>query len=394
MIETSGDPMAFLVTSYPGQPGADELARQAAAGVRPRKAYVELARMLQADVIDSHYLKTRATLPARAVARRVGLPAGQVFEAFLHMRRYQTVCAWADRLGVPLAMLHKFALSQRDIVLVSDWLSRREKAFFVRYLKAHSALRAIVNSSSVQRDYAIKHLGVSPQKLHLMPLPVDQLFWSPADEETEDLICAVGIEARDYLTLFKAVDGLRVRVELALGTIVFAIAAEQTGAAEADGDPATFGLLKGSFSYRLYRSWSRHIRDEGLPPNVRLRQQLKPLELRRLYARSRFVVVPLHDVDSDCGMSTITEAMAMGKAVVVTRTRGQVDVVRDGEQGIYVPPGDVTALRSAIEYLLAHPDEAERMGRAGRALVEDQHTLDSHVGRLGALLVTGGRGDC
>ena len=30
----------------------------------------------------------------------------------------------------------------------------------------------------------------------------------------------------------------------------------------------------------------------------------------------------------------------MGKAVVCTRTSGQTDVVVDGDNGLYVPPGD------------------------------------------------------
>ena len=76
----------------------------------------------------------------------------------------------------------------------------------------------------------------------------------------------------------------------------------------------------------------------------------------------------------------------MGKAVIVTRTRGQIDVIQDGVQGIYVPPRDPHALRAAIEYLLAHPEEAERMGRAGRALAEERHTLTGYVERLAATL--------
>jgi glycosyltransferase involved in cell wall biosynthesis len=121
---------------------------------------------------------------------------------------------------------------------------------------------------------------------------------------------------------------------------------------------------------------------------IRLRQQVAPQELRRLYSQARFVVVALHDVDFDAGVTTITEAMAMGKAVIVTRTRGQVDVVRDGESGLYVPPGDADALRAAIARLLNNPDEAERMGRAGRALVESRHTLDGWVTGI-ADVVTG-----
>jgi glycosyltransferase involved in cell wall biosynthesis len=75
----------------------------------------------------------------------------------------------------------------------------------------------------------------------------------------------------------------------------------------------------------------------------------------------------------------------MGKAVVVSRTRGQRDLVRDGHNGIHVRPGDPRALRAALDHLLAHPEEAERMGRAGRALVERELTLDAWVARVAAV---------
>jgi hypothetical protein len=42
----------ILVTSHPGQPTCSDLARQAMAGERPRKDYVELARLIGADVLD------------------------------------------------------------------------------------------------------------------------------------------------------------------------------------------------------------------------------------------------------------------------------------------------------------------------------------------------------
>ncbi len=76
----------------------------------------------------------------------------------------------------------------------------------------------------------------------------------------------------------------------------------------------------------------------------------------------------------------------MGRAVICSRTPGQTDVVIDGETGIYVPPGDPQALREAIEYLLANPDLAERMGQAGRRLIEQSMSLDRYVERLGQLV--------
>jgi glycosyltransferase involved in cell wall biosynthesis len=99
-------------------------------------------------------------------------------------------------------------------------------------------------------------------------------------------------------------------------------------------------------------------------------------ELRDLYARSRFVVVPLQPSDTDNGVTVILEAMAMGKPVICSRTRGQVDVIQEGVTGIYVPVGDAGALRKAILTLWNEPLRAQEMGRNARAYVERYHTLE------------------
>jgi glycosyltransferase involved in cell wall biosynthesis len=67
-------------------------------------------------------------------------------------------------------------------------------------------------------------------------------------------------------------------------------------------------------------------------------------------------VIPLLDVTFACGYAVIVEAMAMGKAVIATRTQAPSDLIEDGVSGIYVPPGDVAAMRREIEKLLSNPN--------------------------------------
>jgi glycosyltransferase involved in cell wall biosynthesis len=63
----------------------------------------------------------------------------------------------------------------------------------------------------------------------------------------------------------------------------------------------------------------------------------------------------------------LIEAMARGKAVVASNAGGPIEIVRDGETGLLVPPGDVTALTGALRLLVDEPRLAARMGRAGAA---------------------------
>src|SRR2546423_5015425 len=72
----------LIVPAWAGQVTAAELDRQAAADIRPRSDYVELARALDADIIDRQYLTERATAVTRAVARTIGLGPAQIVEAY------------------------------------------------------------------------------------------------------------------------------------------------------------------------------------------------------------------------------------------------------------------------------------------------------------------------
>ena len=383
--------VGLLVEGYPGQRTVTELSQLAADGEAPRIHYVEVAKAVDGEVLDGPFMQASASRFARRVTKTAGPLAGQVVEAFLRRRRYTTVCAWSDRLGLPLALLHKLTRSSGDLVLVSQWLSRPKKALFVTKLRVDSHLRAILNSSTYQIEYAARDLKVPRHKLHVAHRPVDERFWTSESSSSQNSVCAVGWEARDYGTLLAAVDGLSVGVTVAVGMIGM-VASKQPKGVHDDGSQADQDRLavlapwKRTFGYEMQEAWLERVNRDGPPANVEVTYQLDAKELRDLYARSRFVIVPLHDVDSNCGVTTVTEAMSMGRAVIVTRIRGQSDVITHGEQGLYVPPGDPVALRSAIEHLLSHPEEADRMGRAGRALVEKQHTMDSYVAQLRSVL--------
>jgi len=61
----------------------------------------------------------------------------------------------------------------------------------------------------------------------------------------------------------------------------------------------------------------------------------------------------------------IVEGMLARRPVIATRGGGAVEIVRDGETGLLVPPGDAQALAAAIRHLLEHPDQARRLAEAG-----------------------------
>jgi glycosyltransferase involved in cell wall biosynthesis len=92
--------------------------------------------------------------------------------------------------------------------------------------------------------------------------------------------------------------------------------------------------------------------------------------------------MPLYDVQFQAGVTAILEGMALGKAIVCSRTPGQTDVIVEGEHGLYATPEDSADLRRAIVQLLENPAEAARMGQNGRSLIETEMSLYHYVRRL------------
>ena len=78
----------------------------------------------------------------------------------------------------------------------------------------------------------------------------------------------------------------------------------------------------------------------------------------------------------------LTEAMAFGLPCVSTRVGGIPEIVRDGETGVLVAPGDVPGLAQALLRILEDVPLGDRLGAAGRHRVESELTWNRVVDRM------------
>ena len=86
-------------------------------------------------------------------------------------------------------------------------------------------------------------------------------------------------------------------------------------------------------------------------------------ELGPYYRRAAVVAVPSRRE----GYGVVcAEAMAHGKPVVASAVGGLLDLVRHGETGLLVPPGDAAGLREALRWLLGDAALRRRLGEAAR----------------------------
>lgn len=347
----------------------------------PRRDYAVLAARLGATVLDLRSIDR--SLVARVIRRAAGKGPAQAWLAFRRRAEADVIVTDGEHVGIPLALLLAASRSRVKHITIAHRLTSPKKRVFLRTLRAHDRIDRIAVHSRHQHEFARLELGLPAERLALIPYQVDTEFWSPTGAAEERLIVSAGLEYRDYPTLLRATRGLDVQVVI--------------GAAS---------------------NWSRHgFAADALPPNARV-GSFDYAALRDLYARAAVVVVPLVDVDNQAGVTTILEAMAMGKAVIVTQSRGQTDVVEDRRapergaprprpislarmlaaerridlepNGFYVPPGDEGALRRAVTYLLDHPEERARLGRAGRDLATRLFTVEDFAARIAELVAAVG----
>jgi glycosyltransferase involved in cell wall biosynthesis len=265
---------------------------------------------------------------------------------------YGGLLATGEDLGLPLALqawmlgaripiyitMHGSFLNSNRFRIAAAILHRMEN---VRYLCLAESLRRIL----------IEEFGLPETRVHNTSWGVDSRFFRPLSApNSAPLVVSAGTANRDYRTLIRAVAPLEVETKIAADSSWF---------------PARLDIV-----------------NHDLPPKVEARSYRDYPSLRDLYARARFVVVPLYPARHACGYAVMAEAMAMGKAVIATRTESPSDFILDGESGYYVQPGDVDELRSRIGYLLEHPADADRMGQRGRARIEELFTLEAYCRRM------------
>lgn len=81
----------------------------------------------------------------------------------------------------------------------------------------------------------------------------------------------------------------------------------------------------------------------------------------------------------------VLEALAMAKPLVATKVNGVPEAIEHGQTGLLVDPRDAEGLARAIEVVLEQPELAEKMGRAGSAIVQERFTVDRMIDRTVAV---------
>jgi glycosyltransferase involved in cell wall biosynthesis len=196
--------------------------------------------------------------------------------------------------------------------------------------RAFQTLDRLIVFSNFEKSLYSDYFGIPAPRFEMIPWRVrDPRERTGAVEQATAAVCAVGSQGRDYATLIEAMRRL----------------------------PQIPLILVAS---------PKNLKGLRPPSNVEVRQNISLAEAEDVIRRSRFVVVPLLNSQTACGHVTIVFAMFEQRAVIVSESAGVADYVFPGRNGVVVKPGDPASLARAIEDLWNRPDEARRLGEAGR----------------------------
>jgi len=95
-------------------------------------------------------------------------------------------------------------------------------------------------------------------------------------------------------------------------------------------------------------------------------------KLPRFFSASDLFVQP--SIGEEAFGISVVEAMSTSLPVLVSKNGGMVDFVRDGIDGLILPPADVNAWRQAIDTLSRDRDRRQQMAMAGNAQVSAHYS--------------------
>jgi len=342
----------LIVATNATPPGLSDEVR---AGRHQRVDYLELAQRFGTMYHDYNALRSHRLLRWFEDLSRFDICQALAVAHLAKRGGYDAVVSLSERVGIPLARLLDRRI--RHLVIVHHGMSRF-KLGLIRALRLQDRWDIVAAISRAEAEGMRVALGLRASQVVALHTPVDVDFYKPAQPSTgrEAFIQSLGLSHRNYPTLIRAMRRLpHIPCHLRVGS--------------------TWVQRRGGHE------------DETLPPNVTLQPFVHPNELRRCYAESRFIVVPIKaSTQWSAGCTSVQAAQAMGKPVIATRRPGLSEYLVDGETGILVEPGDDRGMAEAIDMLWNDPQRVVRMGRNAREWIASRHSLDRWLDRVVTLV--------
>ncbi|MCX6525676.1 MAG: glycosyltransferase, partial [Actinobacteria bacterium] len=226
---------------------------------------------------------------------------------------------------------------------------------------------AICASNPVEAEQLIQFYGAIPERIELVAPGVDHAFFSPGERLGAQT--ALGIDDRPTLLFVGRIQPLK-----GLKIAVAALAQLQNKQARL----IVVGGPSGAEGQEELASVLALIDSLGVAERVHWVEPQPHHALSTFYRAADVVVVPSRS--ESFGLVAL-EAAACATPVVAAAVGGLRSLVQDDLTGFLIDSRDPSLFAQRIDELLAHPDRAAAMGRAG-ALESDRYAWATTAGRL------------
>lgn len=242
------------------------------------------------------------------------------------------------------------------IVAVLHSIPSYESRLYKFFMRNHlCGIDRILCLAKKDHHYLTSTLRLDPSRVLYVPWAVnpkdfdlDRNDGAPAQAPSRKYIISIGKAKRDYATLIRAFAEMRLPW----------------------------------LDLKIFDAGQTKERSFG-SENIILRKEFVPFkECVREYRGSEFIVIPLCGSQRTLGLTSLYDAMAVGKAFIMTKNPG-VDIDIEKEKiGFWTEPGDVKDLKEKMLTLLEHPELAAEYGSNGRKYLEEKYNYGNFCKKL------------
>ncbi|MEI6523512.1 MAG: glycosyltransferase [Bacteroidota bacterium] len=275
----------------------------------------------------------------------------QQFEAILSYKNYDLVYAPCQDTTIFLGVLSYFKLFRKPIIALAHHpMLRGQLANFRKYslffsINGHYQFLSLSKIVETQLNYIAKK-DIS-QEMFWGP---DLNYYNKVNTEIQkpikiyDII-SVGRTGRDYHTLIKAFNNTSIKVCIYCSDELKK-------------------LLPPFYTDNITIKW------------LQSQEALDYIELIGMYLSAKILAIPMHDEDSLCGLTSLTDSIALGMPTIITRNK-YINIDPElNHFGIWVDAYDVNAWKAAADKILNDTNLFEAMSKNAKQIASTTFNIN------------------
>ena len=284
-----------------------------------------------------------------------------VLASLRRANRAGVVLSTVDTVGIPLMLLNRAGRVRPPLVYVAIGLPERlarlrSERMRRLYARALASSEAVLAYSEHEADELRDWMATYGESTHVefVPFGVDEHAFAPSTGQAAVDVVSVGADPHRDVELF-------LRVATAMPNRTF----------------------------RLVGTADRTRSLGALPANLEVEVDIPFDAMQRRLREARVVALPVLENSYSGATTVLLQAMALGKPVVVTRTKAIATGygLVDGENCRLVPPGDEELFERAVKEVLRDEWRGRALGAGARRAVEDGLTWTRYVDRIEQVLL-------